>query len=103
MVDQDHIRHLAIFMRPFTPPTSPDRFLEWLLLALGIMFLGADMALVYEVFRLDLPQALWAVAPLLLLPLGFVWGWRYAKRKRLAAEQQVERYRHSLRRAMEDC
>lgn len=86
--------------RPFVPPTSPDRFIERVMLGFSITSFGAFVALwLYVAFPLDLPQALWAFLPMLIMPLGFAWAWHDAKKKRLAAEAEVERYRAGLRQA----
>ncbi|WP_423323194.1 hypothetical protein [Sphingomonas sp. 4RDLI-65] len=86
--------------RPFMAPTSPDRFIERVMLAFSITSFGAFVALwLYVAFPLALPQALWAFLPMLIMPVGFAWGWRDAKKKRLSAEEEVKRYRACLRRA----
>ena len=92
-----------LVVRPFVPPTSPDKFLERMMLALSVMSFVSFIALaLYVAFPLDLPQALLGFLPMLIMPLGFGWGWHDAKRKRVAAEQEVERYRIGLRRAFAD-
>ena len=73
------------------------------MLALSIISFGGFVALtLYVAFPLDLPEALWAFLPMLIMPLGFLWGWHDAKRKRVTAEQEVERYRAGLQRAFAD-
>jgi hypothetical protein len=73
------------------------------MLASSIASFGVFVALsLYVAFPLDLPQALWAFLPMLIMPMGFLWGWRDAKRKRIEAEKEVERYRAGLRRAFAD-
>jgi hypothetical protein len=86
--------------RPFVPPASPDRLVERVMAALSIISFGAFVALwFYVAFPLNLPQALPAFLPMLIMPLGLAWAWQDAKKKRLAAEAQVERYRAGLRQA----
>ncbi|MEN2785070.1 hypothetical protein ACFOKI_14430 [Sphingomonas qilianensis] len=86
--------------RPFVPPTSPNRFVERVMAAFSIILFGAFIALwFYVAFPLDLPQALPAFLPMLIMPLGLAWAWQDAKKKRLAAEAEVERYRAGLQQA----
>jgi hypothetical protein len=92
-----------LVLRPFVAPTSPDKSLERVMMGLCIMSFGGFVALaLYVALPLDLPQALWAFLPMLIMPTGFLWGWHDAKRKRVAAEQEVERYRLGLQRALAD-
>lgn len=73
------------------------------MLALSILsFCGFVALSLYVAIPLDLPQALWAFLPMLIMPLGFLWGWHNAKRKRIEAEREVERYRAGLRQAIAD-
>jgi len=66
----------------------------------SIISFGAFIALwFYVAFPLDLPQALPAFLPTLIMPLGLAWAWQDAKKKRLAAEAEVERYHTGLRQA----
>jgi len=82
------------------PPTSPSRLVERALAAFSIVSFGAFIALwFYVAFPLDLPQALPAFLPMLIMPFGLAWAWQDAKKKRLAAEAEVERYRAGLRQA----
>ncbi len=73
------------------------------MLSLGIISFGGFVALsLYVALPLDLPRALWAFLPMLIMQLGILWAWHDAKRRRIAAEQEVERYRAGLRRAIAD-
>jgi len=88
------------FFRPFVPPTSPSQYVEQTLAAFSIISLGALITLwFYVAFPLDLPRALPAFLPMSIMPLGLAWAWRDAKKKRLAAEAEVDRYRTGLRQA----
>jgi hypothetical protein len=99
--DLGTIRQMSIsppVFRPFVPPTSPSRLVERAMAAFSIISFGAFVALwVYVAFPLDLPRALPAFLPMLIMPLGLAWAWKDAKKKRLAAEAEVERYRAGLR------
>lgn len=89
--------------QPFVAPTSPDKSFERMMLALSIMsFVSLTALALYVALPLDTPQALWAVLGMMIMPLGLLWGWYDARRKRVAAEQKVERYRIGVQRALTD-
>ncbi len=62
----------------------------------SMSFCGFVALSAYVVFPLNLPEALWGCLPMLLIPFSLLWGWHGARRKRIAAERYLERYRAGL-------
>jgi hypothetical protein len=96
--DDDLPQFWGVSNRPFVPPYAPDRFLERLLLSLCIATAVIVLSLaLYLRIKLELPQAAWAMSPLLIFVPGWGWASWMARNKRLNAEAKVARYQKAIR------
>ena len=65
-------KELRSLRDPFMPPNAPDRALELTLFALGTASaIAFGVLALYVAISLELPQALWAFLPMLIMPCGF--------------------------------
>ena len=87
----------------FGIPAVPDRSAEVIWATLAALGMLASIALaIYIWARLQLPDAMWATLSIALMPSMFVWPAIEARRKRLKAIREFERYRAGVRKAAEE-
>ena len=97
--DEDLPRFWGIGSLPIVPPHAPDRAAEiWLMFIGGTMLLATLGMAAYIYIGLEMPEAIWSVLPMLIVPAGFAWGAKAARSKRRKAEREVASYMETLAR-----